>query len=586
MRTVYKRHGVRNDLDCVSNRFAKTGQWISSIAAVIVVFSTWCRAADRYWDTSAGAANGVGGSGTWGTTFSTTASGDDVLTTAGVSDDVIFQGVPGVITLPNGQSASSFAFNVSGYRVTGSDQFLKAFSGDIVLASDVNVIIGNGLTTDIAIGVANVSGAAGSHLTIDATATGDELTLLRIRGIPNPTVSVPIVITGTGFANIVGDATAAVMANTVTGNGSRLNVGGAGTATVVTFTNTINNGTGAFRFTAGSGGGAGIVTIASTGNVWGDTELNSAPGGILRLGITDALPTGTTMRFGATINDGDSTFDMRSFSQTIGQLTSGPQSGGTITNGIASTTSVLTISGSNTSAPAFRGMIRDGNGTVALVRAGTGWTTLGTLSTYTGGTSVDGGKLIVNNTTGSGTGTGSVNVNTGGTIGGNGAIAGATYINSGGTLAPGNSIGRLTFLGAGTNVTMADDSTYEVELAAPTTPGTTFDQVLLADISKTFTPGGATLKLVSFPGIATGGTDTYQIVSALSGATMAAGSFFQNLDGTPMNDELATYTQGFLSFTINYESEFISLTFSAVPEPALVGLGLLPPLFTRRRSRR
>jgi len=66
-------------------------------------------------------------------------------------------------------------------------------------------------------------------------------------------------------------------------------------------------------------------------------------------------------------------------------------------------------------------------------------------NTYSGGTTVSAGKLMVNNATGSGTGAGGVTVNDG-TLGGTGTISGLVTVNSGGTLypGPGTSMGTLT----------------------------------------------------------------------------------------------------------------------------------------------
>jgi len=58
-------------------------------------------------------------------------------------------------------------------------------------------------------------------------------------------------------------------------------------------------------------------------------------------------------------------------------------------------------------------------------------------------TTISAGRLLVNNTSGSGTGSGAVTVN-GGTLAGTGTIAGAVTVNSGGTISPGTSIGTLT----------------------------------------------------------------------------------------------------------------------------------------------
>jgi autotransporter-associated beta strand protein len=71
-------------------------------------------------------------------------------------------------------------------------------------------------------------------------------------------------------------------------------------------------------------------------------------------------------------------------------------------------------------------------------------------NTYAGGTLVDAGTLLVNNTTGSGTGTGAVTVNSTGVLGGTGALTGAVTVNAGGSLAPGTSlesldVGAVTF---------------------------------------------------------------------------------------------------------------------------------------------
>lgn len=79
-----------------------------------------------------------------------------------------------------------------------------------------------------------------------------------------------------------------------------------------------------------------------------------------------------------------------------------------------------------------------------LTKAGAGTLLLNSANTYSGGTIVSAGRLLVNNASGSGTGAGSVAVNSGGTLGGNGSIAGPVTINSGGKISPGASIGTLT----------------------------------------------------------------------------------------------------------------------------------------------
>ena len=95
--------------------------------------------------------------------------------------------------------------------------------------------------------------------------------------------------------------------------------------------------------------------------------------------------------------------------------------------------------GGNSLSTTFSGVISDGGeeGGVggSLTKVDSGSLELSGVNTYTGGTTVSAGTLIVSNTTGSATGTGAVSVNAG-TLGGSGIIFGAVTVNSGAFLAP------------------------------------------------------------------------------------------------------------------------------------------------------
>ncbi|MEI9894297.1 MAG: hypothetical protein WDN28_10545 [Chthoniobacter sp.] len=118
--------------------------------------------------------------------------------------------------------------------------------------------------------------------------------------------------------------------------------------------------------------------------------------------------------------------------------------------------------------------------TMVNVEAGT--TVFNHAQTYSGQTSIDGGKLLVNNATGSGTGTGPVAVNTGGTLGGSGSIGGAVTLNNGGKIAPSTATpglagttlhaGSMTWNGGGTLSLQLGATADELALNGALTKGT------------------------------------------------------------------------------------------------------------------
>jgi autotransporter-associated beta strand protein len=131
----------------------------------------------------------------------------------------------------------------------------------------------------------------------------------------------------------------------------------------------------------------------------------------------------------------------------------------------------LTV-GANDLSTTFSGLIQDGGiggGTGgSLTKTGKGELSLTKANTYTGGTILEAGTLLVKNETDSGTGSGAVQVNAG-TLGGTGKIAGAvtvgTGIGIGAFLSPGNSAtepGTLTI--DNNTLTFNSASTYKCAL--------------------------------------------------------------------------------------------------------------------------
>jgi autotransporter-associated beta strand protein len=201
--------------------------------------------------------------------------------------------------------------------------------------------------------------------------------------------------------------------------------------------------------------GAGTLTLTGLNSYSGGTTVNA--GGLsisadnnLGNGGSLALKTGTTLSLTESFNlthavtiDGSSSFQV-------------------------SATKLTSVSS----------VISDSGPVGSLIKTGTGTLELDNNNTYSGGTSVNAGKLLVD-----GSIVGTTTVNSGGTLGGNGTTSDVT-VNSGGTLSPGASAGALS---TGT-VTLAAGAHFAVELDGTSN----YDQLFVGGAVNL---GGSTLDL-------------------------------------------------------------------------------------------
>jgi len=368
------------------------------------------------------------------------------------------------------------------------------------------------------------------------------------------------------------------------------------------------------------------LTISSVITGEGDT-LTKTGSGNLALSGADTYSGGTVVEdgtvtvyaSGSLLSTGDLTINATaaggtamfvlgtSTSQTIGNLTLGGAGGGSDASNIVAlgSGSVLTVSGAvtyNAATNPAAGQITGGalalpgtatfnvghstnsgnydlivsstiTGSGALAKTGNGIMQLTGSNSYSGGTTVSGGQLVLANTAASGTG--SMDIQSGGTLRGTGTISGLATIESGGMVSPGitGSPGTLTFSGG---LTLNSGSTYDFQL------GTSSDKIVVTAGALTG-PGAVgtlTINLSNAGGFTAG---TYDLIDFSTDATPPTG--FNAADFT-----LGTTISGY-DYSLTVSGDMLDLTAtSAIPEPAtdatIFGAAALGgAVWRKRRSR-
>ncbi len=215
-----------------------------------------------------------------------------------------------------------------------------------------------------------------------------------------------------------------------------------------------------------------------------------------------------------------------------GTLTLGKATTGDSTNAITLSQTAgqaLTFTGGGTSNTVVNDAIVNGGGgvipgnvtvagSIVQLNNSNSYGTSGSVNTI-----VSGGKLLANNTSGSGTGAGDVTVS-GGILGGNGTISGSVAVTSG-AIAPGNGAGTLN---VGGNVAFSGNGGFNVEIGG-TTPGVGgYDQLVIAGLADLSGAGiGTTLNASLLPGFSLPTTATdFTILTAANGVNLGGGFGF------------------------------------------------------------
>lgn len=229
---------------------------------------------------------------------------------------------------------------------------------------------------------------------------------------------------------------------------------------------------------------------------------------------------------------------------TIG--TSGTSSSFGTNTGVGAST--LTLDGSGSGQTIIHNVITNVNGAVSMniSRTGSGNVAFTNVNTYTGGTTVSSGTLLVNGGTGvtSGTGSGAVSVGNGGLLGGTGRASGAITLAAGGAMTPGDG-GAGTFTGGSSLTWNSNNSTAGMffDLGASQVAS---DQLALGGA---FTKGSGSTFIFDFTGSTLNSSIAYTLV------TFSSTDFL-------VGDFSAIGANGVFDLTAN------SLTFTAIPEPS------------------
>ncbi len=503
---------------------------------------------------------------------------------------------------------SNGAIYVPSVGNTGSNSYLGQ-NGTISLGSTTSggTLRLTGTSNETTDKVINLSGTTGGG---GITVTGATYTFssnLGVSGTGNKTFTLASSGGNAGqgiiFNGLIADAASSVIS--VTANGS---------------------GNGTFRLGNSSNSFSGGVTVA--GNTAARTYYLEVSG-IGNSGANSPLGTNGTIKLGSTVagsnnvlsyvGTGETTNKVISLPNTVGKASIYQSGTGQLkfTSNLSVTgagVKEFNLNGSTAGTGEFAGVISDNSvsNTTSLGKGGSGTWTLSAANTYTGGTTISAGRLLVNNATGSGTGTGAVSVSSSAVLGGSGTISGATTLANGASagayLAPGatatatatsGGIGLLSFAnnltltsGAGAN---SFGSTVSFEING-TTRGTGYDGIDLTGSGKTLAYGG-TMSLVFDAPINASTYNLFSLGGNTQSSTFAAVTIAGSaVSGTPS----ATITaSGWSASVTDSLNSLWNLTFtnadgnlqvaSAIPEPSTFAVGLgavaLAGVALRRRRR-
>jgi fibronectin-binding autotransporter adhesin len=373
----------------------------------------------------------------------------------------------------------SVAFNATGSAVVGTGNrslFLNGTSGTNTFAEQIGDLSGGttkltvntvsgfswALTgantytggTTLNTGTINVNQAASLGAgTVTVAPSSASIASDVINATAGLTLANPIVITAaTGSTAYFRNTTAAGAGSTFNVSGAISGAGGVQVQTAssssfgpIEFSNDTSSFTGLFNT------GGGVIAFTSVGNAGAPSALGSGTSAYLLSNATNAV----VFQYLGTAST--STTRSINWAGTTGGLSLDASGTGTVqylaTTALRSGAgnATLTLTGSNAGANVLAQTVTDGvgSGVTAVNKTGAGTWVLNAPNTYTGATTITGGTLVANGSSGSATGTSPVTVTSTGVLAGT-ASAGTVLVTSGGKVTAGSgataadSIGTLT----------------------------------------------------------------------------------------------------------------------------------------------
>jgi len=464
---------------------------------------------------------------------------------------------------------------LNGTNTYSSNTFV--YSGTLVLTN------ASALPTNTILAVSNLTSSFGNAaVSFDGEVVFSANSLMRVSSVSglvsvggNGTWNGPIFMQGGNTFTFSGgntllDLAGPLITTNVSGSGvafhgSNTRVRGALSIPTVPVTIGVGDGLG-----AGFGERFTTVTFDSS-NRWTTTTIDR---GRVNLGTNNAIPVTSAIRVGTLssgVADRRVIFDLAGYSQVISNITETAVGDSLVLFGNSSTNSdsLLTVTSATTNTWAIR--IVDALDTPAIPHRTALTVTAGTLNlvgtnTYTGPTTITGGRLNV--VQGSGLTAGfvgqlggsPVSVSGTGILGGNGLVQDVINIGAGGTLAPGVSIGTLTATSA-LNLGAGSKCEFEVNLGTSTN-----DQVVglssmayggtlvITNVGTQPFTNGIVLKLFSASSY-TAGAVTIQPASpgpalAWDTSSLAVDGTLKVVPGAPLISGIAVLPTGNFSFTL------------------------------------